>query len=91
MFLTHFQIVVSKLFLVMLVLSAFHLVFIGVLWVLIEVRLSLTVDADFKNLSMLGVSSTCGYSVFYGFKRLIDASECVEIYTFDSWLETLFS
>ena len=68
MFLTYFQIVISKLFLVMLVLSALHLVFIGILRVLIEVGLSLTVDSDFKDLSMLVVSSTGDYSIFDGFK-----------------------
>jgi hypothetical protein len=46
MILAHLDIVVSELILVMLVLRALYLVLVRVLRVLVEVRLSLAIDAD---------------------------------------------
>jgi hypothetical protein len=57
MILAHFDIVISKLILIMLVLCAFNFVLVCVFGVLIEVGLSLTVDTDSKELSTIVICS----------------------------------
>jgi hypothetical protein len=46
MILADLDIVVSELILIMLILSTLYLVLVGVFWVLVEIGLSLAVDAD---------------------------------------------
>ena len=57
MILAHFDIVISKLILIMLVLCTFNLVLVCVFRVLIEVRLSLAVDTDSKEFSTIVICS----------------------------------
>jgi hypothetical protein len=57
MILAHFDIVISKLILIMLVLCTFNFVLVCVFGVLIEVGLSLAVDADSEELSTIVICS----------------------------------
>jgi hypothetical protein len=57
MILAHFDIVISKLILIMLVLCTFNFVLVCVFGVLIEVGLSLAVDTDSEELSTIVICS----------------------------------
>ena len=57
MILAHFDIVISKLILIMLVLCSFNLILVCIFGVLVEVGLSLTVDTDSEELSTIVICS----------------------------------
>jgi hypothetical protein len=57
MILAHFDIVISKLILIMLVLCTFNLVLVCIFRVLVEVRLSLAVDTDSEEFSTIVICS----------------------------------
>lgn len=79
MILAHFDVIVCKLILVMLILCTLNLVFVGVLRVFIKVGLTLTVDTNPEQFAAVIVSSACCYGIFDHFECFIDSSECIKI------------
>lgn len=88
--LTDLDIVISELILIMLVLCAFHLVFVGVFRVLVEVGLSLTVDADSEELATIVVCPGGSDRILNYFECFVDCCKCIEISAFYSWLKCSF-
>ena len=84
------DIVISELILIMLVLCAFHLVFVGIFRVLVEVGLSLTVDADPEELATIVVCPGGSDRILNYFECFVDCCKCIEISAFYSWLECSF-
>jgi hypothetical protein len=71
----------------MLVLSSLNLVFVGILGVLIEVRLTLAVDANLKYLAGVRVGTTGSDGILDGLEGLVDGCEGIEVGALDTWLE----
>ena len=91
MLLAHLDVVVSKLILVMLVLGALDFVFVGILGVLVEVGLTLTVNANLKYLAGDRVGATSSDGILDGLEGLVDGCEGIEVGALDAWLEGCFS
>jgi hypothetical protein len=90
MILAHLDIVVSELILVMLVLRALYLILVRVLRVLVEVRLSLAVDADPEQFSTVVIRSGGRDRILDYFECFVDCCKGIEISTFYSWLKCSF-
>lgn len=71
----------------MLVLGTLDLVFVGILGVLIEVRLTLAVDANLKYLAGVRVGTAGSDSILDGLEGLVDGCEGIEVGALDTWLE----
>jgi hypothetical protein len=87
MLLAHLDVVVCKLILIMLILGALDLVFVGILGVLVEVGLTLAVDANLKYLAGVRVGTTGSDGVLDGLEGLVDCSEGIEVGALNTWLE----
>jgi hypothetical protein len=85
--LAHLDVVVSKLILVMLVLGALDFVFVGILGVLVEVGLTLAVNANLKYLAGVRVGATSSDGILDGLEGLVDGCEGIEVGALDTWLE----
>ena len=90
MILAHLDIVVSELILVMLVLRALYLVLVRVLRVLVEVRLSLAIDADPEQFATVVIRSGGRDRILDYFECFVDCSKGIEISTFYSRLKCSF-
>ena len=71
----------------MLVLGTLNLVFVGILGVLVEVGLTLAVDANLKYLAGVRVGTTGSDGVLDGLEGLVDCSEGIEVGALNTWLE----
>ena len=85
--LAHLYVVVCELILIMLVLGSLDLVFVGILGVLVEVGLTLAVDANLKYLAGVRVGTTGSDGVLDGLEGLVDCSEGIEVGALNTWLE----
>lgn len=88
--LAHLDIVVSELILVMLVLRALNLVLVRVLRVLVEVRLSLAVNADPEQFATVVIRSRGRDRILNYFECFVDCCKGIEISTFYSRLKCSF-
>jgi hypothetical protein len=86
----YLEVVIGKLVLIMLVLGSFHLILVGVLGVLVEVRLAFAIYSDLKQLSAFIVGPAGSNRVFNCLESLVNACKSVEIGTFDARLEGSF-
>jgi hypothetical protein len=68
MLLAHLDIIICKLILIMLVLGALDFIFVGILGVLVEVGLPLSVDADLEHLAGVTVGTAGSDSILDGFE-----------------------
>lgn len=87
MLLAYFEVVISKLILVVLVLSTFNFILVGIFGVLVEIGLALTVNAYLEHFLGFTISTRCSDSIFDCFESLVDICECVKVSTFNVWLK----
>ena len=71
----------------MLILGTLDLVFVGILGVLVEVGLTLAVNANLEYLAGVRIGTTGSDGVLDGLEGLVDGCEGIKVGALDTWLE----